>query len=208
MIGQYLGQLDWPANPFVIQVGAHDGVSLDPVSQLIRNGKWKGVLLEPQPEIFDRLRRNHSGDRFCLENAAIASKDGFITLYTINGDGLPDHATMLASSNRKAVEKNGHGYTGKIKRVVCRAMSVKSLLEKYNVKELTLLQVDAEGMDASIVLMFLRHIRPSVIHFEHAICNPVRLWFLIAALLILGYKVERHGIDTLCIRSTKTKGNK
>ena len=43
----------------------------------IVSGRWTGVMVEPVPHLFDRLRRNYdSTDRVVCENAAISRADG------------------------------------------------------------------------------------------------------------------------------------
>jgi hypothetical protein len=46
-----------------IQVGANDGIFGDPLREHILAHKWRGVLVEPQPEIFEQLKANYAGLR-------------------------------------------------------------------------------------------------------------------------------------------------
>ena len=38
-----------------IQVGANDGVYGDPLRSYVRRFGWKGILVEPQQDVFERL---------------------------------------------------------------------------------------------------------------------------------------------------------
>ena len=37
----------------VIQIGANDGITHDPIHKFIKRDKWNGVLLEPQPYVYE-----------------------------------------------------------------------------------------------------------------------------------------------------------
>jgi hypothetical protein len=55
-----------------INVGANDGISKDPVYQLIQEG-WKGILIEPIPYYFNNLKENLKDyEGLIFENIAIA----------------------------------------------------------------------------------------------------------------------------------------
>ena len=44
----------WIREPVFVKVGANDGVTGDPVSDiLLSNPKWKGLLIEPVPYCFE-----------------------------------------------------------------------------------------------------------------------------------------------------------
>src|SRR5271156_6703918 len=66
-----------------VQVGANDGVFGDPLRSYITKYPWRGVLVEPQPDVFDRLVRNYEpyADRLILENLAISSDRSELVLY-------------------------------------------------------------------------------------------------------------------------------
>src|SRR5687768_133577 len=45
-----------------IQIGAYDGVEADPIRSLVLDSdSWQGILVEPQPDAFERLRQNYKG---------------------------------------------------------------------------------------------------------------------------------------------------
>ena len=67
---------------FVIQVGANDGVHADPINKYIINFNWSGVLIEPQPEIFERLKENYKTKKnIFFENSAVTDKSGYGDMY-------------------------------------------------------------------------------------------------------------------------------
>ena len=50
-----------PRSPefFFIQVGANDGRTGDPIRKHIERYQWRGLLLEPLPNVFEVLTRNY-----------------------------------------------------------------------------------------------------------------------------------------------------
>lgn len=71
-----------PCRPFVILIGANDGVTGDPLWEIRDICMWRGILVEPQPEIFAKLQYNYrnNADIVC-ENVAIGVTDGEMQLY-------------------------------------------------------------------------------------------------------------------------------
>src|SRR5262245_33603946 len=70
-------------NFFFIQIGANDGVTSDPIRKYILNYHWRGILVEPQPDIFRALVANYDGEtQLIFENVAIAPEDGIVSLFS------------------------------------------------------------------------------------------------------------------------------
>src|SRR5436305_1438250 len=54
---------------FVVQVGAHDGSIVDPLRAELVRRPWSGILVEPVPYVFARLRASYGrNSRLALEN--------------------------------------------------------------------------------------------------------------------------------------------
>ena len=61
----------------LVQIGANDGIVDDPLREFLLRGLWRGVLVEPVPYLFERLRRNYSSrPDLAFANVAIASQRG------------------------------------------------------------------------------------------------------------------------------------
>lgn len=44
-----------------IQIGSNDGLANDPLREFVLSKRWKGILVEPVPYLFDRLIDNYKG---------------------------------------------------------------------------------------------------------------------------------------------------
>jgi FkbM family methyltransferase len=196
---------DW----FFVQIGAHDGTSFDPIHDYIHKHHWRGILVEPQPKVFARLRKTYETEpQLILENAAIARQDGTATLYALKETpGMPYHATMLASFNRDAVEFNGHGYKGEVEELKVPALTVKSLLAKHQVNRVDLLQIDTEGFDVEIIKMFAEaNCWPAIIHFENPTGLSSKLQQDLTPLIQKGYVFHHYDIDTIAYLQSDQSG--
>ena len=182
---------------FFVQVGANDGIGNDPIRKFIERHHWRGLLVEPQPKVFERLKVNYSHEnQLVLVNAAIARESGSSKLYTVSTDGIE---TGLASFDRRLL-LNQLPVGTEIAELTVPAMTLHDLLTAYAVKSIDLLQIDAEGYDYEVIKMLdFGAVRPSVIHYEHRhLSNDDR----IACERLLnghGYRLHVSGIDTTAI---------
>lgn len=169
-----------------IQIGGNDGFTNDPVHKFIKRDGWKGVILEPLPDIFEsKLQRLYAKDQEVhTVNAALGTEEGSANIYRI-GFSNKRWATGLTSFNRNVLEKAfSSGLVAKnLKKegisevpdvnegIVTQKIAVTtagSLMRKYNLEQLDLLQIDTEGYDFEVIKMFLQAgLRPAVIVYEH-----------------------------------------
>lgn len=156
----------------VVVVGAFDGVENDPTSRFILARNCRGVLIEPQPAAFERLRRNFAGSsRVELLNAAIDETSGERVLYSVPaGAGLPSWVEQIASFSLDHVKKHesqAPGLSARITETRIRTLSFDDLLDELGLDHIDVLQIDAEGMDGQLLRWFpFERTRPAVLHYE------------------------------------------
>ena len=67
-----------------LDIGAHNGISLSNTYFFEKEKKWRGICIEPNPEIFKELQAN----RNCiLENCCISGDESLVTFRKVNGPG-------------------------------------------------------------------------------------------------------------------------
>lgn len=206
---------------YVIQIGANDGITHDPIHKFIKRDRWKGVLLEPQPDVYknelSKIYQNNEGlFPIC---AAIGKEDGFQKLYKI-GFSEMRWATGLASFSLEQIQD--HFDSGviqvncskygieipkdpekQIQAVDVEVISPKTLIEKYHISHIDLLQIDAEGYDLQVILIFdIPKTKPEAIIFENENLDPDDLKACYDLLKSNGYLLKKFGRDTLALRST------
>jgi FkbM family methyltransferase len=158
---------------FVLQVGANDGKRDDFVGAFIRKYKWRGLLLEPLPDVFSALCKNYANkSHVTLLNAALADRDGEMTFYRVRpGPGVPDNCHELGSFYRDVILKHTFIFPEIEKYVVeetIAAVSFPTLIRQQGVQNIDVVVIDTEGYDLEILKMLdFRQFRPKVIIYEH-----------------------------------------
>lgn len=186
-----------------LQIGAMDGVKHDDLYAYVMSYDWTGVLVEPLPDMFEKLIDNYSlKDGLKFENSAITNEDGPATIYRvptelIGTEGVPDW--MEGCSTLKT-----EGY---IDDVVERAVSVeirgitlKTLYEKYGNK-FEFVQVDTEGFDYDIFIQVIQNgITAELYKIEIAHITYTRAVWMRWVLENQGYKTFIDGYDLIAYR--------
>src|SRR5262249_51271932 len=96
-------------SPYIVQVGANDGESADPMFRTIQKSRhWRAMLIEPVPHMFERLKLNYAGvDRCALVNVAIAPTAGTLPIYYVDPKAkeimpeIPDYYEQLPSFDKQ-----------------------------------------------------------------------------------------------------------
>ena len=163
-------------------------------------GKVEGLFIEPVKEHFDRLPK-------CLkENCAISNREGFIDLFyipsqVIQSEGLPNWVRGCNSVGTPHSTIVDRGWDRFLKHEVVRVERIKTLIDKYEVKSISLLKIDTEGHDCIILNDFLDtcDIKPRVIQFEsNGLSNQIEIYKVVDRLKFLGYKCEQVKYDMIC----------
>lgn len=177
-------------------VGAYDGLTNDPISRFVRSHPCTGILVEPQPAVYERLRANLCAfPQFQLLNAAVDEVSGTRTMYTVpaGNHDLPEWTEQIASFQREHVEKHeahAPGVIAAMRSQEIPAISFDDLLDRFHLRALDVLQIDAEGMDAQLLRWFpFQRIKPGVLHYETVHLQPEEHSAIRSYLTGLGYFV-------------------
>ena len=167
---------------FFVQIGAMDGVSFDPIHPLVTELGWSGLLVEPLPDHFERLKSNSSGvEALRFENCAVADHTGTVDLHRIPPEvvergELPDWANGVSSLFNDRNVLGGRKASPEDWAVIQReriaqpvaCMTLPDLLERHAIDHIDLLQIDTEGADWMVLRQVpFETMRPAVIHMEH-----------------------------------------
>lgn len=199
----------------VWQIGAADGILVDPLRALLVNFDPPAVLVEPNPYLFEMLKGNYrNNQQIGFVNAALCETPGKMTLNAINPHKLrerplPDWVLGISSAFTDKNPIGGHGIDAETTRLIgecletieAEAVDVDYLLGLNDGAHPSILVIDAEGMDAPLLKLILsKGIAPFIIHFE-------RQWLtvdesnLVADLLEQEYVTVPIGNDVVAFRS-------
>jgi FkbM family methyltransferase len=179
---------------FVIQVGACDGVMDDPIHEWIDKYHWQGILIEPQADEFQNLVKNYQNSKqLNLVNAAIAAKDGNVTLYKVENDEKIKHVWQRGTASVIPQAELTSS-------VVVKSIRFQTLFKEFNVNHVELLQIDVEGFDFEIIKLFdFKQIKPSILRYEHRHLSPSDRIACLKLLQELGYKILETQYDTAAV---------
>ena len=195
---------------FFIEVGTHDGIELGPLAPFLREFDWHGIMVEPVPYIFERLRRNMAGIQgITLENVAIADSDGRRPFYAVKEEKDPERESLpswydaIGSFHRDSLlnfRDSIPDIEDRIVRLEVPCLSFETLCRKHAVTELDLLLIDVEGYDGER----LRSIdfstwRPRMLIFEHEHLPIPERDASYTLLEEQGYELLTLGLDTWCL---------
>ena len=91
-----------------VQIGFTDGTTGDPLRAFTKAHGWSGVLVEPVPYVFSRLKQGRgSNPRLRFENAAISDHDGEVDFFHLRqrriGEELPGWYDQLGSFSLETI---------------------------------------------------------------------------------------------------------
>jgi len=159
---------------YLVQIGANDGITNDPVRNIIMDFKVPSILIEPQPAIFKILARNYEdvSNVECV-NAAIDEESSTKKLFYIDPsvDYYPKWAIGIASFNKETLLKHKRvlkDLENNVRSAEVPTVRFDQLLKDRNVSKVFILQVDTEGYDFIILKhVFSCNFTPSIIQYEH-----------------------------------------
>lgn len=208
LLGLAIKALLHDGNPFFfIQIGANDGRIDDPIYKLISYYRLKGLLVEPVPDFFESLVENYKDNsQLLFENSAIGNENGTRSFFKLKKDNpFPPEARGLAGFDKKILlkhEKTLPGVSKFIETISVKTITFQSLIDKYRLTHIDLLQIDTEGYDYEILKMvFSTEIRPHIINFEFIHLTPSDHNESLSLLAKNGYKFIHSKKDTLAIRN-------
>jgi FkbM family methyltransferase len=191
-----------------LEVGANDGLSGDPLREYILKHEWKGVLVEPQPDVFARLVKNYAGEHegLSFENVAVSSDPRPITMYRMPPSAAESTlgTATVASADPKITARQLGVSADQLEKIQVPTARLDDIVARHGLAELDILQLDTEGFDWDVLqTLDLNRTRPWLIRFEHGHLSPKAIGDMTAHLNAHDYDVNFGGYesDSLALRS-------
>lgn len=163
----------------LVDIGANDGICGSNSRTLLENG-WRGCLVEPLPQVFEKLKENSAGlPNVCLRQAACSDKNGRARI-RIGRDG--DLGQMSSLSQDPNLLQNLSDHFIEVETVtLANLLAAEKIPEDFGV-----LLVDTEGWDLT-VLKGLQHTRarPRIIVTEEFVGTNEEKYRFLAS---IGYR--------------------
>jgi FkbM family methyltransferase len=198
------------AHAFFVEVGSNDGEKYDHLSSMIHAGGWGGIMVEPVPYVFERLRQNYGNTPgVILENVAIADRDAQLPFYHLAQLGeheketVPDWYDAIGSFVLETLMAHRDKIPDLERRVVrteIPCVTFQTLCAKNGVERVDLILIDTEGFDWEVIksIDFALH-RPRLLVYEHFHLSPEDRGECRRYVESLGYETMEEGFDTFCL---------
>lgn len=200
-----------------IQIGANDGLRHDPIREFILRDRWHGVLVEPLPGIFDKLKRNYSAYPdldLSFVNAAISSElADEVHFWTFTQKFLSRFSSekqlyylRKASFSKEHVEQqlpDEYRNAANLERIRIRTLTINQLAQEYLRNDpANLVVIDAEGHESEIIPTIDFHaLNPEAVYYESHNLREERAT-IEDFLKDKGYTIRNIGGDTVAVRNS------
>ncbi|MFZ4059773.1 MAG: FkbM family methyltransferase [Bacteroidia bacterium] len=189
---------------FCIQIGANDGKLDDPIFKFWQKYRWRGLLVEPQKEMFERLKLNYlKCENIIFEQCAVSHFDGNCELFKIAKENRSDWhtgiATLTPDKGDLHFENKVKGKNLEIEMVAVRTL--KSITTDHCIRKAHLIIIDTEGHEFEILnSVGFFDTSPDIIHYEHKHLSFVEQDKCLKLLSANGYKMYCGKWETTALR--------
>jgi FkbM family methyltransferase len=141
---------------FFVEIGANDGISQSNTKYLELYGNWRGILIEPIPSVFQKLKKNRSAKNY-FENSACCSFEYssnemsliYANLMSITLDGQSDIVDRREHAEIGATTLNSGDETYLL---TVPALTMNSILNSNKApKRINFLSLDVEGSELEVL---------------------------------------------------------
>ena len=187
-----------------VQVGANDGVRFDSLYFFVTDHNCQGLVIEPLPDMFERLRLNYMDyPKITPLNIALHPTAHESTIYRVDPKQIGNFPSWVAGT--ASFLPDYHERTGIPKEAIItetvKCQPLMQVLEAHGMLDADLLQIDTEGFDAEILKMAdFSRFKPTLIKFEHKHLQKEDLISVTSLLKNSGYQVFEDGSDTVAFR--------
>ena len=186
----------------LIQIGSNDGIIDDFIKKIIEKNNLSGLLVEPAPEPFRKLKENYKKlENISLINKAMdknnSNKDFYIVDVTFQ-DKYHKNISVLSSFNKDHLIKWGVNKKH-IKTIEVECINWHNLLEDFNFQDVEIVCIDTEGYDHILIENLINEtkVRP-VIVFEWVNIPNDEFKKILILLKKSGYEFLKFQKDIIC----------
>ena len=138
-------------NGFFVDIGAHDGVTINNTLFFEKERGWKGINVEPIPDIYKKLVENRPN---CVNlKYAVCNKEGISDFllnkgYTEMLSGLKD---TFDQRHLQRLERENKETSSTTELIQVETKRFESICDEYNVRHIHYLSIDVEGAESDVI---------------------------------------------------------
>ena len=141
------------SNGTFVDIGAHDGVTFSNSYFFEKERNWKGICVEPIPEIFSKLDET----RNCIKiNGCISDQTGTEKFLRVKGEYVDTE--MLSglvkdydSRHLERIDREIKEYGGSKEEIEVKCFDINQLLKENNIHQVDFFTIDTEGNEMKIL---------------------------------------------------------
>ena len=139
------GLLKGSSTMFYVEAGANDGVTQSNTMYLEQCFGWRGLLVEPCLQSFEKCKRFRGTTNICVSAALVATDN----VASIEGDfyaeaDVIDYTSLMSSVGGKMLDR-----TDNLVSVPARTLT--SLVNEHNISAIDFMSLDVEGYEISVL---------------------------------------------------------
>lgn len=159
LVRQYFGDA---GSGFFVEVGANEPASIHSQTWHLEQRGWRGILIEPNPTLIDRLVRQRPGSRVYNVACSAPDKVGVAQLK------IPYVADGMMDTGKAALEVEiDHAGFAAYRTETVKVVTLDSILAENKVSGIDLLSIDVEGTELDVLKgLDLQRYRPRLILLE------------------------------------------
>jgi len=138
---------------FFLDIGAHDGITYSNTCFFEKNRNWKGICIEPLPNVFQKLKEN----RNCLLiNGGLGEENKIEKFLKIEGysEMLSGLSKNYNEEHLKRIEKELKEHGGNKTEIEIQCYNINTLLKETNINSIDYCSIDVEGSEFEIIKTF------------------------------------------------------
>ena len=139
-------------NGFFVDIGAHDGITFSNSYFFENHKNWKGICVEPLPEVFELLKKNRQS--ICVEGA-VSTEDGYQEFLRVQGltrtEMLSGLVNKYNTQHKGRINQEIQKFGGNSKIIKVKTFTLQSILDRHNITEIDLCSIDTEGAEMAVI---------------------------------------------------------
>lgn len=138
-------------NGFYVDIGAHDGITINNTLYFEKNNNWTGINIEPIKTVFDKLVFNRPNN--INLNCAVCNNDGETEFlcnvgYTEMISGIKANFDIR---HLERLERENAQYGSKTEVIKVKTKKLETILDENNIKHINYLSIDVEGAEFEVI---------------------------------------------------------
>ena len=138
-------------NGFYVDVGAHDGLTINNTLYFERYNNWNGINIEPIKKVFDNLIRNRPNSLNL--NCAVSNKDGKTEFLNNKGstEMLSGIKNTFGNRHLQRLNKENNETGSTTETITVNTKKLETIFNENNIKHVNYLSIDVEGGEFEVI---------------------------------------------------------